>query len=127
MTVKTNILEEELKDFFNQVYITGAFNWSSTINKASGKMNVDVVNFAPIMQITPLNGVIIETPETPLSSNGDYFSSNIKVENVVYVDKALLVVELDPDLHTFEVRELLLTKTLMDNYYTSEFVKENIN
>ncbi len=129
-TIQSNInVEEDLKDLFSQVYLTGSvgINNGSTINKASGKMNVDVVNFAQIMQITPLNGVTIKTPETPLSLSGDYFSSNIKVEDVIYENKALLVVELDPDLHTFEVRELLLTKTLMDNYYTSEFVKENIN
>ncbi|MGI6360517.1 MAG: hypothetical protein ACOX02_05740 [Acholeplasmatales bacterium] len=128
-TITTNILEEDLKNLFDQVYITGSVGISSggTFNKASGKLNVDVVNFAPIMQITPLNGVVIVNPETPLVSNGDYFNSTIKVENVTYTNEALLVVELDPDLKTYEVKETILTPKEMADYYTSTFVKENLN
>ncbi len=126
-TIQSNILEEDLIDLFDQVYIAGNVNTGSTVNKASGKLSVEVVRFAPIMQITPINGVVIKTPETTLNSNGDYFVSTLKVEDVIYQDRVLLIVELDPDLHTFEVKELLLTPKAINDYYTSTFVKENLN
>ncbi len=128
--IKTNInVEEDLKDLFDQVYLTGSvgINSGSTVSKASGKLNVEVIRFAAIVQITPLNGVVIITPATPLATNGDYFSSTIKVEDVIYENKAVLVVELDPDSHTFEVKETNLTPKVITDYYTSVFVKENLD
>ncbi|MFA5719701.1 MAG: hypothetical protein WC939_01430 [Acholeplasmataceae bacterium] len=119
-TITTNVQDVDIDNAYDALYLTGnvGFVSGSTLEKSSGKTTIVAQRLSPIVQLTPSIGQLINNyniDDLVFETTGDAFSGIITYDETNYTDQAVLITDV--------VSSVDLTPVLIEDYYSSDFIK----